>query len=126
MSFSRIASPNSEARATSSGRRVSSPSSRRTTYSPSRPTRISSSSRKTSRSAGSGNSRIAVLLLDLEAAGHGGDGVPLGGLPQVVGDEGVELGHRTDLALDEVAAAVAVGGDVADADDAEDALAADD
>src|SRR4051794_41250701 len=124
MSFSRIASPNSAARATNSGRRVSSPSSRRTTYSPSRATRISSSSRRTSRSAGSGNSGIAGLLCDLEAAGHGGNGVPLGRLLEIVGDERVELGQRADLALDQVAAPVACSGDVADADNAEDALAA--
>src|SRR3954462_15161276 len=124
MSFSRIASPNSDARATSSGRRVSSPSSRRTTYSPSRPTRICSSSRRTSRSAGSGNSVIALLLVHDEAARHSGDRVPLGRLLQVVGDERLELAHRADLALDEIAAAPATGGDVADADDAEDPLAA--
>src|SRR3954468_17713996 len=102
MSFSRIASPNSDARATSSGKRVSSPSSRRTTYSPSSPTRICSSSRSTSRSAGSGNSVIARLLVQREAARHGGDRIPLGRLLQVVGDERIELGHGADLALDQV------------------------
>src|SRR4051812_38809580 len=126
MSFSRIASPNSDARATSSGRRVSSPSSRRTTYSPSNPTRICSSSRSTSRNPGSGNSVIARLLVKDEAARHGGDRVPLGGLLQVVGNQRPELCHRADLALDEVAAALAVGGHIADANDAEDALPAHD
>jgi hypothetical protein len=47
-------------------------------------------------------------------------------LLQVVGDDRFELGHDGDLALDDVAPAVPVGGVVDEAHDAEHALAVDD
>ena len=62
----------------------------------------------------------------LQPAGLDGDGVPVLGLGEVVGDDGFELGHGGQAAFDEIAAPVAVGRDVGQADDAEDALAHDD
>ena len=60
------------------------------------------------------------------ARAGGRDRVPARGLLEVVGDDRLKLGHHGQLALDEVAAAVLVGGDVDEAHDAEDALAVDD
>src|SRR4051794_28335595 len=117
-----MASPNSAARATSSGSRVSALASRRAGGSPSSSTGICSSSLSASRVGGSSGSDIVGLGRDVDAARHGGDRVPLGGLLEVVDDERVELGLGLDLALDEVAAPVARRGDVADTDDAQDAL----
>lgn len=54
------------------------------------------------------------------------DGVPALGLGDVVGDDRVELRLEGELAVDEVAAAAADGGDVRDADASVDALAAQD
>src|SRR4051794_26353579 len=65
--------------------------------------------------------------LGQEWAGTGGrDDVPDRGLVEVVGNDRVELGHDRELALDDVAAAVATGEFVDEPDDAKHALAVDD
>src|SRR5207249_4453673 len=54
------------------------------------------------------------------------DGVPAPRLVEVVGDDRLELGHGRQAALDDVVAAAAVGGNVGQPHDDEDALAVDD
>ena len=82
---------------------------------------------RVSSSGSAGGSCQSFLGAVGEVAGAGGrDDLPAGGLVEVVLDDGFELGHHGQLALDHEAAAVTVDGEVDEAHDAEHALAADD
>jgi hypothetical protein len=69
-------------------------------------------------------SRASIVFGQAAGAG-GGDRVPAGGLLEVVDDDRLELRHAGELALDQIAAAAPLGGDVDHAHDAADALAVD-
>jgi hypothetical protein len=85
------------------------------------------SSARSTRSGDGGRSSAPLLKVGEQAARPSGrDRVPRCGRLEIVGDDRLELGHRRQLALDHIVAALAGRGVIDETDDPEDALAVDD